>query len=579
MPKKELIRIYNLEKHYGLKVIFDTANCSIHEGEIYGVLGRNGAGKSTLFRMVLGLEEPDDGAITLDKTARIGYIAQEDEFDLAQTGLEYLLSTTKSQDWEIIKQALEFDIPKEKLDLPINDISGGYRMRLKLIKMLMAKPNLILLDEPTNYLDLSTILLLENWLLSFKGTVLLITHDREFLRRVMTSTIEVDQGQITLYPSNIDAYFEYKQMLQNQIVRTNANIEKKQAQLQEFINRFGAKATKAAQAKSKQKHIERLEQEKKSIYTPNSKVRMHLPFIAKSSGMGLDVSNITIGYGKTKIAEGQNLYVERGQKVAVLGDNGQGKSTLLKTLAGEIQALSGEFKFGNGLRVGYFAQSVEFDTQDQATVYDYLRKVADIEISDDDVKKTLGSFLFSKNEYDKSLTVLSGGEKARLRLAAVFLEGYDVLILDEPTNHLDMETVEIMGSSLSEWGGTLIFVSHDRSFVNNLATMIWQVKDGNITKYNGNYEEYVWSLKKHADITQAENTEQIQQTTAQYTATDDKTRKRELYQAKKELNKIDKRIANLKEDVRLGIPDASEKLTKEEALWVKVMDLIEHLEN
>lgn len=579
MAKKELIRIYNLEKNYGLKVIFNTANCSIHEGEIYGVLGRNGAGKSTLFRMILGLEEPDDGSITLDKTARIGYIAQEDEFDLEQTGLEYLLSTTKAQDWEIVKQALEFDMPKEKLELPISDISGGYRMRLKLIKMLMAKPNLILLDEPTNYLDLSTILLLENWLLSFKGTVLLITHDREFLRRVMTSTIEVDQGQVTLYPGNVDAYFEYKQMLQNQIIRTNANIEKKQAQLQEFINRFGAKATKAAQAKSKQKHIERLEQEKKSIYTPNSKIRMHLPFVAKSSGMGLDVSNITIGYGQTKIAEGQNLYVERGQKVAVLGDNGQGKSTLLKTLAGELQALSGEFKFGNGLRVGYFAQSVEFDTQDQDTVYDYLRKVADIEISDDDVKKTLGSFLFSKSEHDKSLTVLSGGEKARLRLAAVFLEGYDILILDEPTNHLDMETVEIMGSSLSEWGGTLIFVSHDRSFVNNLATMIWQVKDGNITKYNGNYEEYVWSLKQHTDTTQAQNTEQIKQETAQYTATDDKTRKRELYQAKKELNKIDKRIANLKEDVRLGVPESADKLAKEEALWVKVMDLIEHLEN
>ncbi|MGA1047856.1 MAG: ABC-F family ATP-binding cassette domain-containing protein, partial [Minisyncoccia bacterium] len=515
----------------------------------------------------LDLEEPDDGSITLDKTVRLGYIAQEDDFDFAQTGLEYLLQKTKAQDWEIIKQALEFDMPKEKLELPIADISGGYRMRLKLVKMLMAKPNLILLDEPTNYLDLSTILLFENLLLSYKGTVLLITHDREFLRRVMTSTIEVDQGQITLYPGNVDDYLEYKQTVQNQIVRTNANIEKKQAQLQEFIDRFGAKASKAAQAKSKQKHIERLSQEKKTIYTPNSKIRMNLPNIAKSSGMGLDVSNITIGYGKTKIAEGQNLYVERGQKIAVLGDNGQGKSTLLKTLSGEIQALSGEFKFGNGLKVGYFAQSVEFDTQDQATVYDYLRKVADINISDDDVKKTLGSFLFSKNEHDKSLTVLSGGEKARLRLAAVFLEGYDVLILDEPTNHLDMETVEIMGSSLSEWNGTLIFVSHDRSFVNNLATMIWQVKDGNITKY-----------KQHTDIIQAQNTEQIVQEVSQY-AGDDKTRKRELYQAKKELSKIDKKIANLKEDVRLGVPQASEKLAKEEAIWVKIMDLIEHLES
>ncbi len=578
MAKKELIRIYNLEKHYGLKVIFNTANCSIHEGEIYGVLGRNGAGKSTLFRIILDLEEPDDGSITLDKTVRIGYIAQEDDFDFTQTGLEYLLKVTKAQDWEIIKQALEFDMPKEKLELPIGDISGGYRMRLKLIKMLMAKPNLILLDEPTNYLDLSTILLFENWLLSYKGTVLLITHDREFLRRVMTSTIEVDQGQVTLYPGNVDEYFEYKQTVQNQIIRTNANIEKKQAQLQEFIDRFGAKASKAAQAKSKQKHIERLSQEKKTIYTPSSKIRMHLPFIAKSSGMGLDVSNIKIGYGNTKIAEGQNLYVERGQKVAVLGDNGQGKSTLLKTLAGETQALSGEFKFGNGLKVGYFAQSVEFDTQNQLTVYDYLRKVADINISDDDVKKTLGSFLFSKNEHDKPLTVLSGGEKARLRLAAVFLEGYDVLILDEPTNHLDMETVEIMGSSLSEWGGTLIFVSHDRSFVNNLATIIWQVKDGNITKYNGKYEEYVWSLKQHTDIAQSQNNEQIKQEVTQYYG-DEKTRKRELYQARKELNKIDKKIADLKEDVRLGIAESSQKLATQEALWVKVMDLIEHLES
>jgi ATP-binding cassette subfamily F protein 3 len=578
MAKRELIRIYNLEKHYGLKVIFNTATTSIHEGEIYGVLGRNGAGKSTLFRMILGLEEPDDGSITLDKSTRIGYIAQEDEFDLAQTGIDYLIETTQSQDWEIFKQALEFDMPKEKLELPIGDISGGYRMRLKLIRMLMAKPNLILLDEPTNYLDLSTILLLEHWLISFKGTVLLITHDREFLRRVMTSTIEVDQGQIALYPGNVDEYFEYKQTVQNQIIRTNANIEKKQAQLQEFIDRFGAKASKAAQAKSKQKHIERLSQEKKSIYTPSSKVRMHLPFIAKSSGMGLDIPRISIGYDKTIIAEGQNLYVERGQKIAVLGDNGQGKSTLLKTLSGELPLLNGEFKFGNGLKIGYFAQSVEFDTQNQSTIYDYLRKVADISISDDDVKKTLGSFLFSKAEHDKPLTVLSGGEKARLRLAAVFLEGYDVLILDEPTNHLDMETVEIMGSSLAEWGGTLIFVSHDRSFVNNLATMIWQVKDGAITKYNGNYEEYVWSLQHHADQTKEQNTEAITQTVSTY-AGDEKTRKRELYQARKELNKIDKKIADLKEDVRLGIAESSQKLATQEALWVKVMDLIEHLES
>ena len=578
MAKKELIRIYNLEKHYGLKVIFNTATTSIHEGEIYGVLGRNGAGKSTLFRMILGLEDPDDGSITLDKSTRIGYIAQEDEFDLEQTGINYLIETTQSQDWEIFKQALEFDMPKEKLELPIGDISGGYRMRLKLIRMLMAKPNLILLDEPTNYLDLSTILLLEHWLISFKGTVLLITHDREFLRRVMTSTIEVDQGQISLYPGNVDEYFEYKQTVQNQIIRTNANIEKKQAQLQEFIDRFGAKASKAAQAKSKQKHIERLSQEKKSIYTPSSKVRMHLPFIAKSSGMGLDIPRISIGYDKTIIAEGQNLYVERGQKIAVLGDNGQGKSTLLKTLSAELPLLNGEFKFGNGLKIGYFAQSVEFDTQNQSTIYDYLRKVADISISDDDVKKTLGSFLFSKAEHDKPLTVLSGGEKARLRLAAVFLEGYDVLILDEPTNHLDMETVEIMGSSLAEWGGTLIFVSHDRSFVNNLATMIWQVKDGAITKYNGNYEEYVWSLQHHADQTKEQNSEAITQTGSTY-AGDEKTRKRELYQARKELNKIDKKIADLKEDVRLGIAESSQKLATQEALWVKVMDLIEHLES
>jgi ATP-binding cassette subfamily F protein 3 len=578
MAKKELIRIYNLEKHYGLKVIFNAATTSIHEGEIYGVLGRNGAGKSTLFRMILGLEEPDDGSITLDKSTRIGYIAQEDEFDLEQTGINYLIETTQSQDWEIFKQALEFDMPKEKLELPIGDISGGYRMRLKLIRMLMAKPNLILLDEPTNYLDLSTILLLEHWLISFKGTVLLITHDREFLRRVMTSTIEVDQGQIALYPGNVDEYFEYKQTVQNQIIRTNANIEKKQAQLQEFIDRFGAKASKAAQAKSKQKHIERLSQEKKSIYTPSSKVRMHLPFIAKSSGMGLDIPRISIGYDKTIIAEGQNLYVERGQKIAVLGDNGQGKSTLLKTLSGELPLLNGEFKFGNGLKIGYFAQSVEFDTQNQSTIYDYLRKVADISISDDDVKKTLGSFLFSKAEHDKPLTVLSGGEKARLRLAAVFLEGYDVLILDEPTNHLDMETVEIMGSSLAEWGGTLIFVSHDRSFVNNLATMIWQVKDGAITKYNGNYEEYVWSLQHYADQTKEQNTEAITQTVSTY-AGDEKTRKRELYQARKELNKIDKKIADLKEDVRLGIAESPQKLAIQEALWVKVMDLIEHLES
>ncbi len=576
MAKREIIHIENLHKMYGNKEIFHEANASILENNIYGVIGANGAGKSTLFKIILGKEEQDDGVINLANFAKIGFIPQEDPFIEGDSVLDFLLRWTKVPDWEIKKQVNQFQI-QDLVDKEVLSLSGGFRMRVKILSMILLNPNLILLDEPTNYLDLSTILLLENWIKSFKGTILLITHDREFIRQVSTAIMEVEQGQIKTFEGDLDTYLSKKELEREHNLKVNQNIDKKQAQLQSFVDRFGAKASKAKQAKSKEKNIERLEQEKSKVYVSNTKVRMFIPKVFTKNGLALRVENLAIGYKNKVISDEINLDINRGEKIAVLGDNGQGKSTLLKTLAGYLEVLDGKFKWTDSLNVGYFGQHIEQELPYEVNIYDYFRQKIAFEITDEQVKSTLGSFLFKKEDWTKLIGVLSGGEKSRLNLASVFLGSYDVLILDEPTNHLDVDTVEIMARSLQEFNGTVIFVSHDRTFVNILANVIWEVRDGKFSKYPGKYNEYLYNLDQRLNIDHSEKVKE--QNIEVKNVSKNKELQKEIYKVKKELQSIERKISKIKKEDILVNTNASLELMKQEEMWVRVANYLDELQS
>ncbi len=367
-------------------------------------------------------------------------------------------------------------------------------MRVKLAAMLLREPDLLLLDEPTNYLDLSTMLLLEQFLQSYNGGFMIISHDREFLKNVCEQTLEVDQGGLFLYPRPLEEYFEFKEEQLEMKLQYNKNIEREQKHLQQFVDRFKAKASKAAQAQSKMKQIQKLK--KIDIQHPMSSVRINIPQVEEKKGLALKIEDLAMGYGKTVIAKDISLHIERGGHIAILGDNGQGKTTFLKTIAGELPCLSGTFRWTPGLKIGYYAQHVTGMLNPLQSVEEYLDGAAALDVSKQDVLRMASNFLFKKEDIKKKISVLSGGEKARLCLAGLLLGKNQVLMLDEPTNHLDFETVEALGNALRGCNSTMLFISHDRTFVNLLATGIIEVKDAHINRYHHNYEDYVYHLEK-----------------------------------------------------------------------------------
>jgi ATP-binding cassette, subfamily F, member 3 len=574
MANQLLLQVREIYKSYGEKIIFEDANVSIVEKQKIGVIGRNGAGKSTLFKMIMGVEEIDRGEIVQMPELRLGYIPQVDPFTPEETVLGFLQRYTKREEWECAKVAAQFQLKGEMLTKKIGDLSGGYQMRVKLTSTLLFEPNLLLLDEPTNYLDLSTLILLENFLKTFKGGFLCITHDREFIKKTCTSTMEVEHGKIVLHPEPLEDYLEYKEEQKALAANVNKNIELKQKQLQTFVDRFGSKASMAKSAQSKMKQIDRLDNKKIGIAHALSTVKMMIPKTLTRSGTGLVIENLTIGYPEKTIASGIRLDVEKGKKVAILGDNGQGKSTLLKTLTGSLPALSGEARWSPDLKVAYYAQHVHLALDPKETVEQYLRRVTNPELNDSTICMMMGNFLFKKSDTQKRVEVLSGGEKARLCLAGMFLSKSDVLLLDEPTNHLDFETVEAMGAALGEFNGTVFVVSHDRTFVNLLASEVWEVGNGHVKRVLGSYEDYVWQKEQDAEKEmsekQASSSSSIESKPAK---TLDKQQRIRLFELQKDLKKIDRKIQNLKENDG----ENTAELDRQEAFWLKVTSEIEEL--
>ena len=478
-------------------MILENADLVVNDRQKIAVIGRNGAGKSTLFKIIVGDENLDSGKVSLSEGTRIGYLTQHSEYGEEESVIEYLMRSSGREHWECGKVAGSFQIKNELLDATVVSLAGGYQMRVKLIAMLLEEPNILLLDEPTNYLDLSTQILLEKFLQNYNGSFMLISHDREFIKRTCTETLEIEHGKMTLFPRPIEEYLEYKEEQLTVKTKFNVKVEREKKHLQKFVDRFGAKASKASQAQSKMKQIDKLKTIE--IANPMSTTKINIPRVEDKKGIALEIEGMEIGYHDKSVAKGINLEIERGQRIAVLGDNGQGKTTLLKTLSKELSPLSGNFRWGHNINIAYYAQHTPATLVSEETVKAYLERVAPSDTTQQQIFEMAGNFLFKDEALKKKISVLSGGEKARLCLAEILLQKNHVILLDEPTNHLDFETVEALAMALGNSNVTVIFVSHNRTFVEIVANGIVEVKNGKVARYNHNYEEYVYHLQKNIE--------------------------------------------------------------------------------
>ncbi|MBY0554492.1 ATP-binding cassette domain-containing protein [bacterium] len=491
-----LLQLYNASKQYGSKILFDKAQFSVNDNEHIGIIGPNGAGKTTLFKVIAGEEHLDTGEITKANQLRIGYLEQESDWTLDQVAEEYLTEKCIKPIWDLKQIGKSIGLTEEHFQSPLTKLSGGYRMRMKLVYLIGLEPDLMLLDEPTNFLDLESIMALEKFLQDYKGAFLLISHDREFLRRTTEHTLEVEGGDIIKFPGHIDDYFEQKAELRQLQFQQAANLEAKRKHLQEFVDRFRAKATKAKQAQSRMKQIEKMESIEIKALPVRS--RIHLPEPVQTGKEVVSLINADLGYGDKVILKNVSLNFERGNHLGIVGYNGAGKSTLLKSIAGRIPLIRGDKKLGHNVELSYFAQHLTEDLVLEDSVLDSLQRKAYRDTTAQEILSIAGSLLFSGDDIHKKVKVLSGGEKTRVALGQILLQKKPLLLMDEPTNHLDFDTVQALANALSDFKGTLIIVSHDRSFINRVANKIIEIRDGFVEIYPGTYEEYLWSLEKGA---------------------------------------------------------------------------------
>ncbi|MGE0528631.1 MAG: ATP-binding cassette domain-containing protein [Bdellovibrionales bacterium] len=492
-----LLQLQRGYKHFGMKSLFEDASFAINEGEHVGVIGPNGAGKTTLFKILVGQESLDHGQLTMATGLRLGYLEQESEWDLGSTAESYLERHCLRPIWELKRLGHDLGLEAQHFASPLSALSGGYRMRMKLLYLIGREPQLMLLDEPTNFLDLESVLALERFLQSYSGAFLLISHDREFLRRTTESTLEVEAGAITKFPGHIDDYFEQKLQLREILTAQAANQDAKRKKIQEFVDRFRAKATKARQAQSRMKQLEKMECiELKKLPV---RARIQIPPPVSTGKEVLVLSQAQLGYGKARaVLNDVDLRLERGAHVGVVGPNGAGKSTLLKALAGRLPLLEGTRELGYQVTLSYFSQHVTDQLDLNDTVLGALQSAAHREIGAQDILNLAGSLLFSGDDIHKPIRILSGGEKSRVALGQILLKRSPLLLFDEPTNHLDFETVEALTEALCEYAGTVVVVSHDRGFIGRVANRILEIHDGRVDLYPGTYDEYVWSLQKGA---------------------------------------------------------------------------------
>jgi ATP-binding cassette, subfamily F, member 3 len=489
-----LLEIRDAHKEFGDHVLLDGATVAISDAHKIGLIGRNGAGKSTLCRIILGEEPLDVGQVNRHPRLRLGYLRQHDPFRPDETVLEFLLRDSGQPDWRCGEVAGQFELKGPRLERPVTELSGGWQTRVKLASVLLHNPNLLILDEPTNFLDLRTQLLLEDFLSRFRGAALVVSHDRQFLKSTCRQTLELARGALNLFSGDVDLYFDHRRQRRLHDERVNQTVRTKRKQLEEFVVKNRANPKTSTQARSKAKQLERLKL--LEIETDQTTVRLHMPDVAARQGTALRTEGLAIGYLNHCVADGVDLEIEHGTRVAVVGDNGEGKTTLLRTLIGSLPPRAGRLRWGFGCQMGTYAQHVYASLPNDQTVLDYLEHCATPDTKAQTVLDMAGAFLFHGALGEKPIRVLSGGERARLCLAGLLLGGHNVLVMDEPANHLDVETVDALVDALRSFAGTIVFTAHDRYFVRRVATHVVEIHDGRVTVFHDDYDHYVYRVTR-----------------------------------------------------------------------------------
>jgi ATP-binding cassette subfamily F protein 3 len=505
-----MLTVSELSKSFGGRILFEDAALQVNRGDRIALVGPNGAGKSTLFSILLGIEEADTGRVALQRGVRIGFLPQEtvpvnDEtvLELATTALRDAVSDKHepldeehfaSNDLQRLEAKAKrilsgLSFRESDFERRVKTMSGGWIMRTHLARLLVTEPDLLLLDEPTNHLDLESLVWLQSYLTGYSGAILMISHDRAFLNALTERIVEIDQRSLTAYRGNYEDYVAQKAARQEQALAAFKNQQREIKHLQTFIDRFGAKNTKASQAQSKRKQIERMEKlEAPEMRDRNMSFRFPQP--QRSGRKVIELRDLHHAYGETVVYRGIDLTIERNQRTVFVGPNGAGKSTLLKLLGGALPVQRGVRELGHNVQVGYGSQHrADTLTLDRMV----LEEAADCgaTVPEQTVRTMLGAFLFRDDEVFKPVKVLSGGEKSRLVLAKLLLNPPNFLLMDEPTTHLDMASIEALVEALRQYEGTLLFISHDVYFIQSIATSVLHVRGGQLTFYPGGYDYYL----------------------------------------------------------------------------------------
>ncbi len=509
----------------GGRVLFENASFQVNYGDRVALVGPNGAGKTTFFSIILKQKEPDAGVVERDEWTMVGYLPQEAEalgdetvLDVATgrvdemprlekrlheleaigavSGAEYMEAHAKHEalndpqvETKAKKMLRGLGYRDTDFDRPAREMSGGWIMRARLARLLVIEPDLLLLDEPTNHLDLLSLLWLQNYLKNYSGALLLISHDRQFMDEVVTQVHDIAEKKLIAYTGNYSDFLREREERYEQQLAAYKNQQKEIQSLQEFADRFRAVPSKASQAMSKLKQIERLELIEKPT-APRRPFRFQIPQPPRGGQRAVTLEGVHMAYGATKVYTGLDLTVERGERTVLVGPNGAGKSTLLKILAGVVEFQKGERKLGHNAKIGYFSQHRADILDPEKSVLDEVLAAAPT-MREDEARGILGSFMFRKDDIFKKTEVLSGGEKSRLNLVKFLVDPPNLLLMDEPTTHLDIQTVESLTLALERYEGTLVFISHDVHFIRKLATKVLHVNAGQITPYAEGYDYYL----------------------------------------------------------------------------------------
>ena len=604
-----MISINNLTVAYGGFTLLNEINFHISESDKIGLVGKNGAGKSTILKLICGLQSPTNGKVAVPNDVKIGYLpqimehhrgrtvideamtafsdmfAQEDELERITVELSERIDYESQEYQDLIIRMNEIndrlaysrsDNPQvqaertliglgfkyEELSRPTETFSQGWNMRIELAKILLSKPDVLLLDEPTNHLDIESIEWLEGYLKDYRGSLVLISHDRKFLDNVTNRTVEIMVGRIHDYKVPYSKYLELRKERLSQQQAAYENQQRMIEKTEEFIEKFRYKPTKSNQVQSRVKQLEKLERIEVDI-EDRSTLAVKFPPAPRSGDIAYKAVDMKVGYGEKVVFDDAQIEVRRGEKVALVGRNGEGKTTLMRVIMNELDPMSGDSRVGYNVNIGYYAQNQEDILDKEDTVFGTLDRIAvgDIRLK---LRDILGAFLFKGEDIDKKVAVLSGGERARLAMAKLILKPYNLLALDEPTNHMDIRSKDILKQALKNYDGTLIIVSHDRDFLDGLVDKLYEFRDGKVKEHLGGVQEFLErrklenlnELERHFKPVEEKPVEVVQK----------KEEAKQEYQAKKYVSKEEKKVRNRISFLEKGIESIEQKMSEIEAV-------------